>query len=425
MRLSARLLTLGLLLLTPAGARAQKWSPPTPEASTPSGGESWRHYFGGVVTRGADNNIYLLFSLSPFPSETPVYHVSWMTAAPQPSGNPSGDAGTIVYRGVDAHIYKLTLPDTGQLPNIATNNFVVEDLTTVALAPLAASDPSGLLDPWTVDTDPPNSSPFVAYRGVDHHLHVLYPQRGTWWSTDLTATTNAPAAIGTPVVYVRLDRKIAIYYRSADGHVHETLKGTSWTGATDRDLTVLAGAPVAVDDVSAYQRRCHINDVCGYPDKDTVVYRGPAGRIFEMTRSQTTGQWLTYDLTAQANAPAAVGRPIGYQRWYVMDHTEAFAVVFRSGDGHIHELALDVDKTDRNGIPIANPGWKLRDLTVASGGAALAAGDLAVFRSPFNAYSNSIVYRAVDGRLHRIWKFSETPTQPWYSGLVYDGVSIP
>lgn len=422
-----RLLAIGLLLLTPTGARAQKWSPPSPEGSEPFGSHCWDvSNYGGVITRSRTNDIYLLLHPGSRPaSEVAAFNVSWMTAAPQPSGNPSGEGGSIVYRGVDAHVYTLTLPDGTQTPDFVTNNFVVSDLTAVTNAPLAASDPSGRFAAGSGQVTGVLTAPTIAYRGVDQHLHVLYPQRGTWWSTDLTALTHAPTAIGTPMVHRRIDDTTAVYYRSTDGHVHETLKGTSWTAAADRDLTVLANAPVAVDDVSAYQRVCSLpsGQVCAYADKDAVVYRGPAGHVYELTRSQTSGRWVVYDLTALTNAPAASGRPIGYQRWYPLNKTEAFAVVFRDGSGHINELSLNTRGVNADG----STGWRLRDLTAASG-AAVAAGDPTVFHSSAQ-FNNFIVYRGVDGRLYRIWNINfylmDGAPHPWLADVAYDGVAIP
>ncbi|WP_437501028.1 hypothetical protein [Sorangium sp. So ce1099] len=54
---------------------------------------------------------------------------------------------------------------------------------------------------------------------------------------DLSASTGAPAATGTPSAYVRADGVLAIVFRSsADRHVRElTLGGSGWQ---DWDLTV-------------------------------------------------------------------------------------------------------------------------------------------------------------------------------------------
>jgi hypothetical protein len=97
------------------------------------------------------------------------------------------------------------------------------------------------------------------------------------------------------------------------------------------------------------------------------------------------GIWHTDDITASAAAPAAVGDPSGY----MFDAQGSQHVVYRSGDGHIHELYwLDA-------------AWHTDDIT-ASAAAPAAVGDPSGYM--FDAQgSQHVVYRSGDGHIHELW----------------------
>src|SRR5262249_48334818 len=88
-----------------------------------------------------------------------------------------------------------------------------------------------------------------------------------------------------------------------------------------------------------------------------VVYRGGDGHVHELWWSESSG-WQRNDLTAAPGAPAAAGDPAGY----MFDAQGTQHVVYRGGDGHIHELWCSPEA------------WHHNDLTAATGAPA-AAGD--------------------------------------------------
>jgi hypothetical protein len=99
----------------------------------------------------------------------------------------------------------------------------------------------------------------------------------------------------------------------------------------------------------------------------------------------TPGIWHTDDITASTSAPAAAGDPSGY----MFDAQGSQHVVYRSQDGHIHELWWQ------------NGAWNTDDIT-ASTSAPAAAGDPSGYM--FDAQgSQHVVYRSQDGHIHELW----------------------
>ncbi len=93
-----------------------------------------------------------------------------------------------------------------------------------------------------------------------------------------------------------------------------------------------------------------------------VVYRGGEGHIHELWLPPN-GEWHLGDLTELTGAPPAAGDPAGY----VTEVDGTARVVYRGDEGHIHELWLPPKK-----------GWRVGDLTELTG-APPAAGDPASY----------------------------------------------
>jgi hypothetical protein len=145
------------------------------------------------------------------------------------------------------------------------------------------------------------------------------------------------------------------------------------TGWHHNDLTVAARAPGAAGNPAGYTW-----DV----DKTQhVVYRGGDGHIHELWFNSA---WNHNDLTIAARAPGAAGDPAGYT-WNV-DSTQH--VVYRGDDGHIHELWF-------------NGAWNHNDLTVAAR-APGAAGNPTGYTWNVDS-TQHVVYRGGDGHIHELW----------------------
>jgi len=137
-----------------------------------------------------------------------------------------------------------------------------------------------------------------------------------------------------------------VVYRAADGHIHELFVpvGDSWSHA---DLIQMTGAP-SPDFASAYA--CFGWKAAGTKQ---VVYLTADGHLHELF-VPVGGSWSHADLTQITGAP----RPepdtafTGFE-WKAVDSKQ---VVYRTEDGHIHELFVSVGGS-----------WSHADLTQITG----------------------------------------------------------
>jgi hypothetical protein len=117
-----------------------------------------------------------------------------------------------------------------------------QDITSLTGSPTAA-----MVASLTSGFDSITQSSQVFYLASDNHIHQLYAfADGIWHTQDLTASTSAPAAAGSPFVTVfdPIITSTDMYYVTSTGHM-EQLKYTSATGWVAQDLTAFTGAPNA------------------------------------------------------------------------------------------------------------------------------------------------------------------------------------
>jgi catechol 2,3-dioxygenase-like lactoylglutathione lyase family enzyme len=95
------------------------------------------------------------------------------------------------------------------------------------------------------------------------------------------------------------------------------------------DLSVMTGAPATSGKPRGY--------AFGAENRQHVVYRSTDGHVHELGAS-LGGIWGHFDLTAMTGAPAAAGDPAGY----VFDAENRQHVVYRGADGHVLELAASL-----------------------------------------------------------------------------------
>jgi hypothetical protein len=191
----------------------------------------------------------------------------------------------------------------------------------------------------------------VVYRAADSHIHELFvPAGGSWDHADLTQMTGAPEPdlASTFVGYEwEAGGSKQVVYISADGHIHELF--VSVGGSWDHaDLTQTTGASQPQPDTAfaAFQWEAG--------GTKQVVYRTEDGHIHELFRP-VGGSWDKTDLTQMTGAPPAnTNSPIiaGYE-WKAGGTKQ---VVFLTGNGHIHELFVSVEGS-----------WDHADLTQMTG----------------------------------------------------------
>ena len=267
----------------------------------------------------------------------------------------SGRSKQVVFRTLDGHIHELYVRLGGEWSH--------EDLTAIAAAP-----PSNLYDEgihafsWEA-----GNAKQVVYKTSDGHLHELSVRFGEVWThADLTAISGSPPAYpvdADPFRKVhgyedRLTGSKSLVYVAADGHIHELAvsPGGKWQHA---DVTAIAGAP----SVSIHSGED--NSICGFGWQagaaKQVVFRTVDGHLHELLfqRAGCLGPestWQHVDMTAAASCPAAVFLLNGY----ACEYGKSKHVLFLTGDSHIHELSQTVggawmhsDLTAVTGAPIA------------------------------------------------------------------------
>jgi len=230
-----------------------------------------------------------------------------------------------------------------------------EDPTKGIGAPTAIGDSALTSYIW-----PDQKTQHVFYLSENGHVHELaWDDPKGWQTTDITASTKAPAAVGDSALtsYVWADQKTQhVFYLSNDGHVHELWweAGKVWK---TQDLTAAAEAPSAVRGSA----------LTGYvwPDRETqhIFYLANDGHVQTISWNEEDG-WDTKDLTDAARAPIAVRGSALVS--YVWEEQKTQGVLYLSSDGHIHDLSWD--KKDGWGAedPIA-----LTNAPAAVGGSAL------------------------------------------------------
>lgn len=206
---------------------------------------------------------------------------------------------------------------------------------------------------------------------------------GAWRYNDLSRASRAPNAVGDPCAFTwAVDSAQHVFYRDEDGHIHE-LRFDVASGWHHRNLSEDAG--VTGDARAAGDPAGYTWDVDG---TQHVVYRGKDDHIHELWSNGPSG-WQHNDLTRVTGAPPAVGDPTGYT-W---DADQTQHVIYRDGDGHIHELWFQLDG-----------GWRRNDVTQAAGVGANqnAKGDPAGYTWSVDG-TQHIIYRGHDDHIHELW----------------------
>jgi hypothetical protein len=316
------------------------------------------HDVHNVIYRGSDGHVYELWRTS---TRNGFSNLSAVAGAPTASSDAMGyvlqayDLQNVVYRGTDGHLHGLYW-SWGAVGH--------DDLTALSGAPGPAGAPFGyMFDAFGVQN--------VLYRGTDGRLHGLYWSTGAVGHDDLTALSGAPRPVGDPVGYVfDLAGMQNAVYRGVDGHLHALYWSTGVVGHDD--LTHLSGAPRPAGDPAAYVATTY--------ELQNVVYRGTDGQLHGLYWSFGD---VGHDNLSRAvpGAPAPVGNPAAY----FVGADETHHVIYRSANGHLHELTWTIGAVTRN------------DLTVLAGAPPAASDPAAYFLAADG--SHHVVYRSSDGRL--------------------------
>jgi hypothetical protein len=290
----------------------------------------------GKVYIATDSGQVSVYGLNP---PSPVWHhtdISALATAPPAASDPAGyvfGSEVVVYRGTDNHVHVL-FAAANQGP------WSHADLTAITNAPLAVGNPSGFVYGA--------SQELVVYRGTDNDIHQLYTFNNNtqWAKADLSRLAGAPAAAGDPFALPTAGTSISpeiITYRGADGHIHAlwAKDGGVWAHA---DITALTNAPLSAGDPCEYLQGSNTQ---------IVLFRAVDNDIHALYAINNNSEWTQQtDVSASAHAPAAAGDPIGY---IFGDQY----VDYRGSDNHIHQLFVPstqwatADLTNLTGAPLA------------------------------------------------------------------------
>lgn len=285
-------------------------------------------------------------------------------AAGPPSALVIGDIENIAYRDSSSHMNEIWRDPSSQ---------GTTDLTANAGAPAAQGNPHTYFDPA-------DNQVVLVFRGADSHVRTLYWMFGAVGHDNLTGSINAPKTSGDPAGWFSAnDGFHHVVYRTSDGHVHE-LWWQGQGGVGHGDLTAAAQAVPAAGDPWPYFDPVRATSI--------VTFRGTDGRIRSVYWGTGGAGLGEDDLSGTAGTPQAAGDPFA---WFTTAE-DAHRVVYRAANGHLHELAW------LNVAPVGG-----RDLTALSG-APLAAGNVSGgYNAADN--TQHVIFRSGDGRLHELWHF--------------------
>jgi hypothetical protein len=228
---------------------------------------------------------------------------------------------------------------TGRVKELARTGttWALSDISGMTNSPLAIADYRIAVSAF-IRYDGVNS---VVYRDVNNHIRELAQTGNVWSGYDLTQTTGAPLASGSPAAYLRSDGASVVLYRDTANHIRELSLGRGATTWFQTDLTTLVGAPTALTDPVGYVRGDNVS---------AVVFQAATGHVWELSLAGTT--WSKGDLTALTAAPLATSfAPRPYRR-----SDGVSAVVYLDGAYNVQELSLSGGR------------WWVNNLTAISGG---------------------------------------------------------
>jgi RHS repeat-associated protein len=214
--------------------------------------------------------------------------------------------------------------------------------TGSALASVAMSDPSS----------------HTFYFDTNQHLCQISWNSSGWFDQDLTSMTEAGLPLaGSSIAAVNLGGVLHVFYQGANLHIYDM----NWTGSVwqNIDMTALTGA-------SAMSGTKMSAVLTGNPNSPMMFYEGTNQHLFTVYWNSSANAWQNADLNALSGATTlmAVRASFGSAMFVVNGGVYLFYIGTNQ-----HLIDINWDGSSR---------WLTGDLTIASGGAALAVSGSAV-----------------------------------------------
>jgi hypothetical protein len=179
--------------------------------------------------------------------------------------------------------------------------------------------------------------------GNGHIYELTLDQNGAWNHKDLMKqVSGAPASDGAALIgYTwKSGGTRQIVYLSGDSHIHELAVGVDGMWSHS-DLTQLTGAPLIEDiALTAFDWEAR--------GTKEIFFRSQNGHVHELMM-EVGGPWRHTDLTYLTGVPLAVGPMLAGYAWEMRGTKQ---VVFVGSDGDLYELAAGTDNR-----------WRYVDLT--------------------------------------------------------------
>jgi hypothetical protein len=241
-----------------------------------------------------------------------------------------------------------------------------------------ANAPSAFGNPFTY-FDPAGNQVVLIFRGSDNQVRDMYWMFGAVSHENLTGSINAPKTVDNPAAWFSLhDSFHHVVYATADGHIHE-LYWQGPGGVGHGDLTSQIHAVPSAGDPWPYYDPARSTNI--------VVFRGTDGHIRSLYWGPD-GHLGQDDLSGYAGTPTASGDPFA---WYTAAD-DTHRVVYRAGNGHLFELFWP-DVTPVQG----------RDLTTLSGAPPAVDNPTGGYNAADN--TQHVIFKSGDGKLHELWHF--------------------
>jgi RHS repeat-associated protein len=233
---------------------------------------------------------------------------------------------------------------------------------------------------------PNSSSPeHLFYADGSQHIHEMWSDSGgKWHDQDNTALAGAPPFYTSLTSFLSADPNAPehVFYLTNDRHVHEMWLGSGGVWH-DQDNTSSSGGPSAAGVLTSF----------AWPNSDVsenLFYLQPDNQHIRQQWLKS-GIWHDQDNTVLSGAqPAAVDTAVTSFLW-PGNSNAPFHVFYLDANRHVHEQAL------------VSGAWRDQDITIASGGPAVASGSaLSSFSSPNSISPEHVFYLDATQHAHEL-----------------------